>query len=692
MRRTLVWIGLSIGLPAVALADDLPSRTVRDAVDRDDDALWSWVNRLDGEVLPEVVDEEREEAVVAELSERAFLRELHGLDVPSDYYNNPLRVLTGDPLLLDQLVMSEFDLPIVINEHVEAWMRILLGRGRGYFKKWLERKGRYEDLIYAELDAAGLPRDLIYLSMIESGFNAHAESHAAAGGLWQFIPSTGRMYGLEQDFWLDERRDPEMSTKAALQMLGQLNKRFGDWYLAFAAYNTGPARVARAMDRAPEGADYWTLLDADLLHRETAGYVPKIIAAAIIGHHPERYGFTDLEPHPPLVYDGVYIEDAVDVSVLAACAGITEEEFRLLNPMLRRYAVPDGGVDLRVPVGTRDAFLAALDAVPADQKRQLVMHQVTRGESLSTIASRYGVSMSSVVTANKIRNPNRLSVGDKLVIPMAGAPVQDAVIAVRREAPSSSRTEATRAAASVTQAPSVASAKASPPVTTVPATYTVQAGDALSKIAERFGVSMADLQRHNGLSNASSIQVGQVLRLKAGEGTASAVAPEGPRTSYVVKAGDTLSAIAVRYGVSMADIQRWNNISDVSSVRAGRSLTLHVQGPVATSDAPAPSTTYTVRSGDTLSGIAAAHGVSMSALQRANGIRDASSLKVGQRLKVPGAGSSSATWTRHTVKSGESLGLIANQYGCSVTDLKAWNDLKSATIFPGDVLKVRTQR
>ncbi|MCB9680370.1 MAG: LysM peptidoglycan-binding domain-containing protein [Alphaproteobacteria bacterium] len=607
----LLALALSI---APARADDVAELP---ALGPEVDGIWAWVDRLDGEVLPDEALAALDEDAAAEA---LLLEELRSLDIPDDYYADPRRVLTGDPYQLGLLDPSEFDLPLVLNAHVERWLGVLTGPGRKYFRVWLQRKARYEPMINAELDAAGLPRDLIYLSMIESGFNSYALSSASAGGLWQFIPTTARLYDLQVDFWLDERRDPEKATRAALAMLSSLHNRFGDWYLAFAAYNTGPARIARALDRAESDGgkvDYWALLEQDLLHRETEGYVPKIIAAMIIAKHPERYGFTDIVPEAPLSYDSVRINDAVDVDVLATCAGLDEDGFRALNPALRRYAVPEGGVDLRVPLGAADTFLAALDAVPAAERRRIVMHEVSRGESLSGIASRYGVSLSEVQSANHIRNANQIAIGQKLVIPMMGASV-DAVLQTRR-------VDAPAASAPAKAAPSTPTAE---PVKR-PTTYTVRSGDALSEIAERTGVSMADLQRFNGVTDPSRIQVGQTLRLTAPEGQAAAPAAAAAKTTtYTVRSGDTLSEIAARFGVSVADLVRWNGLKDASAVRAGQSL----------------------------------------------------------KLVEP-----AVSWRSHTVAKGESLGIIANRYGVSVSDLIAWNHLKGSTIYPGDTLRIRAK-
>lgn len=637
-RRPLVGL-LGWLLPVVGSAAE-GSEVAAGSPEAPREGVWAWVERLDGEdPAAEVVA--AAEASDEDLRERSLQAEPFGLDVPDDFYRNPERALLGDPLHLEKIDLAEFDIPIEVNAHVERWMRILLGPSRKHMERWLERKSKFEPIIRAELTKAKLPQDLIYLSMIESGFNPNAYSHAAAAGLWQFIQPTARMYGLDVDFWIDERRDPEKATVAAAKMLGELNRRFGHWYLAFAAYNTGPARVARNVDRLEaEGqpGDFWTMLDRDMLHPETSGYVPKIVAAAIIGKHPERYGFTALEPEPPFVYDTVVLDHAVDLEVLAECAGVDLETLKTLNPALRRYAVPEGGSEVRLPQGSLAAFQEAYAKVPPEERRRVVVHAVRKGESLGSIATKYGVSLAAVASANGIRNVNQIAVGQQLVIPLSGsaraAEVAESAMSVRRV--DTPRPDAAPAE------PAAEPAKAEPSKVDRPATHTVRAGDSLSAIGVRYDVSMSDLIAWNGLRDADAIQVGQTLKLSGGGGATAGSAEPAAEPAKVVK--------------------------------------------------------HTVRSGDTLSEIAERYGVSMAAVQKSNGIRNAGDIQIGQVLRIEGAAKASSggsapsgtsEWATHTVRGGESLGLIAERYGVSIADLKAWNGLRSSTIYPGDRLKIR---
>jgi membrane-bound lytic murein transglycosylase D len=580
-----------------------------------EEGIWTWIERMEGEVLPEAAKLAMAEDAEAAAIDRLLTEPLGAIDVPLDYYDDPTGALAYDPLHLDQIDLSEFDLPIVMHERVLDRMRLFVGPQRKYFRVWLQRKARYQAMIDKEITAAGLPHDLIYLSMIESGFNTYAYSHAAAAGLWQFIPSTGRMYKLRVDWWVDERRDPEKATKASLKMLSELHDQFGDWHLAFAAYNTGPGRVRRAIKRArgEEGSiTYWDLVEQDLLHPETKGYVPKIVAAAIIAKHPERYGFTDLELEAPLVYESVSVEGPVELAVLAKCAGMDEETFKALNPALRRYATPEGDTDVRVPVGNHDSFVAAYAKVPPGERITIVRHKIRPGETLSTIGEKYGVSAGAIANASGISNPNRISAGQWVVIPMRGdVPVP----------PTQAVVQSTRPATPVRKVTSSASGSSGSAAKGTQR-YTVRSGDTVSQLAERFDVPSKQLMSDNGIRDARSLRVGQRLTIRGGAPAATATSPTG---RYTVQSGDTMSGIASKHGVAVADLLAWNGMSDPRGLQAGQVLKLKTSTSAFTH--------YTVKSGDTLGAIAQRHEVSVSDLRSWNGL-SGNTIYVGQRLKL----------------------------------------------------------
>jgi membrane-bound lytic murein transglycosylase D len=542
------WLLALLSSPAALAA---PDETVP-ALDPPEGSLWDHIEELEGAVpqSSEVIEasEELEEARAMEASFIDLV--VQEMAPPLSFYRDPVSALNVDPLHLDRVRPSEFDIPIEINEDVIRWMKYFTGNGRRHYARYLARSTIYRPMMYEKLDAAGLPRDLVYLSMIESGYATHAYSSAAAVGLWQFIAPTGKQYNLRIDWWVDERRDPAMATDAAIGFLGDLHKRFGHWYLAWAAYNGGPGRVSRAIS-SHGTKDFWTLVDRNGFASETDNYVPKIIAAAIIGKHPERYGFTDISYQEERTYDTVKVGPNVGLEVLARCAGISTEELQGLNPHLRRWALPPSPEEqiLYVPKNTGTRFLAALADVPEQERLTYQRHRVQSGESLSAIATRYGVSTEAVQSVNRISNPNRITVGMELVIPTSGSTASQTALASTAPTPAASRSTA--------PAPAPTPARS-----TQTTTHTVQRGEALSKIAEQYGVRTADVMRWNNISNANRVDAGQKLKIHTSA---------GQWTVHTVRRGDTLSQIAARNSVSTADLRSWNEMSS-STIYVGQKI------------------------------------------------------------------------------------------------------------------------
>ena len=600
-------------------------------------------------------------AAVVEVSaeqqaERAVADDLAGGEVQLKFYEDPATALAADPVSDQRVDPAEFDIPIEVNAAVEKWIRYFTGNGRQYYARWLERAPRYQPMMRAELAKAGLPQDLVYLSMIESGYNPHAYSHADAAGLWQFIESTGRGYDLRIDWWVDDRRDPEASLGAAITFLGELHRMFGDWRLAWASYNTGPGRVRKAIQKSGS-KDFWKIAEGAYLHPETENYVPKIMAAAIIGKHPERYGFTVPKPVPAVAYDVVDVSGSVALEVLARCAGTSVDEIRALNPGLRRYATPPDGYPLRVPVGRHDSFLVALQAVPASEREGVERHTVRRGETLSVIAARYGTTVDALSRANQLRNVDRIVVGMTLVVPGESAPpaAERTVLADARPAPAAAATVATSVppapapaparreggpgpmvmAASMslggetpgTAAPSGRTSSSPPaaPAAAVSQTHVVARGETLSSLAARYGTDVATIQSTNRL-RTETIVVGQKLKVPgAASGGTAGVEP----VVHVVQKGEWLAALAARYDVAPADIQRWNGVRDASHIEVGQKLTIH-PGP----DARDLWVEVEVQRGDSLSKLASRHGCSVAELQTWNELGGRSVIHPGQKLKV----------------------------------------------------------
>ncbi|HYR19954.1 MAG TPA: LysM peptidoglycan-binding domain-containing protein [Myxococcales bacterium] len=407
---------------------------------------------------------------------------------------------------------AKYDIPVELNDAVVAYIRFFQTDARVHFTKWLGRSTRFMPMMRGLLEKQGLPLDLVYLSMIESGFSTYAYSFAKAAGLWQFVVGTSRRYGLHTDFWVDERRDPIKATIAAARYLKDPKERFhGDWYLAWAGYNAGEGKVDRAI-RRESTRDFWRMMSKGrTLRAETKHYVPKLIAAALIAKHPERFGFR-VDYAEPWDVDEVYIPDATDLHVIAKTAGITIDQVRDLNPELRRFCTPPGGWTIRLPKGAKDAFVAEFAKLDAGERLSFTEHKVEKGEPLSKIARAYGVSEGAILRTNGLKSYRQVKVGRVLVIPMkqssrgllAGSQLEDRRTP-RLQGRSASKTVAAAPAASVRvneDGPRQ--------------TYVVKAGDTLWTIAGKFSTTVERLKRLNKLTGrrASELQVGQRLAVK----------------------------------------------------------------------------------------------------------------------------------------------------------------------------------
>ncbi len=312
-------------------------------------------------------------------------------------------------------------IPLVRNKQVDQFINYFQTKGRKQFEIWLKRYEQYKGLILPILEEHEVPEEILILAMIESGLNPKAYSRANASGMWQFIYSTGKKYGLSRDWYKDERRDPVKATHAACRYLKDLYKLFDNWYLALAAYNCGEGRVLRA-SRIHQTYDFWQLHS---LPKETRNYIPYYLSAAIIAQRPDAYGFK-IPKAEPFQYDEVILEKSADISVLASVIGIKPKTLRNYNPELRQSATPaEGPYSLKLPIGKKSDFLNAWNAIPEDERfaPQFVVHRVRYGESMWTISKKYGVSIHDIASVNKIRNRHKISVGQKVKVPLKGGRV-----------------------------------------------------------------------------------------------------------------------------------------------------------------------------------------------------------------------------------------------------------------------------
>jgi LysM repeat protein/soluble lytic murein transglycosylase-like protein len=402
----------------------------------------------------------------------------------------------------DALRGESNDLDITLNDAVLACIDLYQGELREWFGAALARGGRYLPKIRDVFAAHGIPQDLAYVALVESAFKTGALSRAKAKGVWQFIPSTGRRFGLQQDWWVDERSDPDKSTLAAAQYLKELHELFGDWNLALAGYNAGEGKVQRAIDSYGT-ADFWELARTPAFRAETRNYVPMIQAAIVVAKAPEKYGF-DVDAEPLIEADSVRVADAVDLRVVAECAGSSLDRLRLLNPALRRLATPaHRSFDVRVPTGTAAATHECLRAIPAERRVAFRAHTVARGQTLASIARQHGTRATDIAQANGLSPRARLARGQELIIPVSARPAaKEARVAEARPRPSPP------------PAPSA------PPATEetdsgdgkVRISYKVKSGDTLSAIARAFKTTIRALQSWNGLSG-SRIAAGHTLTI-----------------------------------------------------------------------------------------------------------------------------------------------------------------------------------
>ena len=467
-------------------------------------------------------------------------------DAPHDELATVELVLSPEWAEIERMLVETsaptYDFPMEINDRVLAWVEHYSTERAEMFQKGLVRSGRYIPMIRQIFEEEGIPLDLGYMAHVESAYKTNAYSRAHAKGVFQFISSTGRHYGLKIDYWEDERSDPEKAARAATRYLKDLYAEFGDWYLALAAYNAGEGKVRRG--RARSGADdFWELARTRYLRRETKNYVPAILAATIISKDPVRYGFY-FAPDEPVEYDSIEVTGAVDLKVLARCADTDIETMKLLNPALRRQQTPpDRTSDVRVPVGTAELTLAALSEIPENERILYAHHIIRKGDTLWEISRAYGVSISAIQSSNGMGRSTLLKPGRALKIPTTGA------------------SGSASARASVQSGETV--------------TYRVQRGDTLGRISRWFDTTTSAVAAQNGMRVNDTIYVGQKLTIVAGQryGSTSA-SSSGSQSVHTVRRGDTLWDIARVYRTSVNAICSLNRISPRATLHPGTKLTV----------------------------------------------------------------------------------------------------------------------
>jgi membrane-bound lytic murein transglycosylase D len=409
-----------------------------------------------------------------------------------------------------------YDIPIVLNQRVEWWIDYFSINIHNSFARYLARSATWLPYLKDRLREAGLPEDLAYLALIESGFSTQAVSRAGAVGPWQFMSYTGREYGLRIDRWVDERRDYERSTQAAIAYLSDLHEMFDSWFLAAAGYNGGQGRVGRSMLR-DNTVNFWELTG---LHSETQNYVPKLIAATIIAKEPEKYGFRWVPRPESIEWTTVTVPSSTDLDVIADVAGVPVDVVRGLNPHLLRGRTPPGETNfpVKIPPGSVGTFRANFARLtPEERTRPALVHLVRPGETLAGIASAYDVSLADLARENDVGVRSALAGGERLVIPGRTASTGGyPLLGVESVAELEPAAEAGRPVAEVGPLPAAAEGGPLPAAATEPGPggsapdpapnadrarviHRVRAGETLASIARRYGVSVSVLKSFNGL-------------------------------------------------------------------------------------------------------------------------------------------------------------------------------------------------
>jgi membrane-bound lytic murein transglycosylase D len=633
-------------------------------------------------------------------------------------------------------------IPLEINEYVQKNITFLSqDKGRKFFKRWIERSSRWFPMLKRIAKEEDMPEEIIHLSMIESALNPNAVSWAKAVGMWQFMQAAASDYGLKMTSWVDERRDPEKSTRAAMRYLKWLYNEFGDWHLALAAYNSGPnGPVRRGVARIQKDAPtFWDI--REYLPKETKNYVPLFIATSIICLNQEQYGFTkdDLVFEPEYSYETYPIEGSISLKTLAKCLNEPVENLKNLNPELVGLTTPpdsDKPYDLKLPIGSKEIFAANFSKLSEEELNPWVIHAVDKGETVSSIAGQYAVNAQDIIGSNKLPSGNKLKKGMSLRIPREA--LGTATIAkVKNDSIIESNPVAIQN--NQTQTPLIAnnnkpkdtileqsqkketSIRSNPnPVISSPVIAEKQTLIQSQPIESQVPSANSNAKVYSNASQnviASNQEVTTQIASKTDQTKAEQTQKKSGRAHvmHTVKSGETLYSLAQRYGVRMTDLRNWNGITfDANQLSEGQELIVsstaspklvYIQSEKNRDNSPSLKRggKHTVKKGETLAQIADDYGVELESLRQENKIKRSGSVQYGTVLRIPNQKyaderatravskrrASGSTLKVHSLKKGETLSKIAAMYNVSERDLRSWNPgIKANKIVRGQKIKL----
>ncbi len=488
---------------------------------------------------------------------------------------NPAEATENVTFLSDQKEQEEPEkdpasiIPIENHVKIDRFLNIFQKSQKRWMRRALKRSTRYIDRMQEIFREEGLPEELVYLALIESGFYPYAYSRAGASGIWQFMPATGRRYGLTINWWIDERRDIDKSTRAAAHYLKDLYGLFGDWYLTAAAYNAGEGKIKRAIKRYKSN-NFWDLIKHRYLKKETKNYVPRFLATLTIARNPGRYGFDNIQHDSPLLYETVPLSDATDLAVIAKGCDKKLSLLKKLNPQLRRGCTPPKYSDYQVliPQGSKEKFLAYYAQLPPEKRLTFRRHRIKKGETLSHIAQRYDISVKSIMAMNRLNSRHRIREGKSVIIPL---PVSYTIAKTAKRKPR--KTKAIKLPNYSQQGYKKVE-------------YTVATGDSWWEISRLHNVSLLSLCKWNRKRSSSKIYPGQKIVVWVKDHTRQtsqkikATSAQRKKSSnqeiwYTVREGDNLWDIARKYNVTIAQLSRWNKLDIKRPIRPGLRLLIY---------------------------------------------------------------------------------------------------------------------